>query len=340
MRVPRRLADVHPLPVQQVVRDLPPAQADGDDLGAIDRRQEGPVLRHWSHPCVEGPEFAPDEHLEPGVQVAAEGAVVRDGHAVLGLRSHGQPHAQSESDGVAQDQDPDGVRCVRPRPLQRRMLRTTEPGREWEGRPRMPTLRLRAPCRRGTGRGTRTASRPRRAGCAPPIASRPLRPGRRRSSSSESAGLGGPLSRPQGHGRFSSPRSTQSATFWPATTRPEGPSAARTQVARSPARDSERGVEPELDVVPHPGARLHRGWASERSGHEGRRIGRVSAPEEDRRAGFGGDDHRGDSPSRQGMAHRPVLRRRTVRFRQTQSEVQPAQELEPALAVPARLATP
>ncbi len=78
--------------------------------------------RHWSHPCVDGPAVAPDEHLEPRVQVAAEGAVVRDGDAVLGLRVHGQAHAQGESDGVTQDQDPHGVLSVRPRPLQRRML--------------------------------------------------------------------------------------------------------------------------------------------------------------------------------------------------------------------------
>ena len=77
--VPGGLADVHPVPVEQVVGDLPAAEAQGDHLGPLSGHEERPQAAPVVAARRGRPGRARGEHLELRVEVAAEGGVV--GHA-------------------------------------------------------------------------------------------------------------------------------------------------------------------------------------------------------------------------------------------------------------------
>ena len=133
--VPGRLADVHPLPVEQVVGHLPAAQAQRNDLRMPLRGEEGPEAAPEPAPLRGRTRRARGQHLELGIEVAAQGGVVGDGDAVRGGRSDREPLAQGHGDGVADDQQPHGVASVGSRALQRGVLGARETGREREGQP-------------------------------------------------------------------------------------------------------------------------------------------------------------------------------------------------------------
>ena len=125
---------------------------------------------------------ARDEHLQLRVEVTAQRCVVGDGDAVAGLGSLRQPHAERLGDGVAHDEEPDGVPAIGPGVLQCGVLRHAEARRQWDRHPRRPPRHPPAPSaprpRSATpgraGRVRPPRGRPRRTRLALPIASRPL----------------------------------------------------------------------------------------------------------------------------------------------------------------------
>ena len=111
--VPGRLTDVHPVAVEQVIGDLPPAEAERDYLGPLPGEEEGPQ----SLPVVAArrgrTRRAGREHLELRVEVAADRGLVGHAlHPVVLLGIDGEPHAQRQSDGVTEEQEPHRVPAV------------------------------------------------------------------------------------------------------------------------------------------------------------------------------------------------------------------------------------
>ena len=138
MLVPGGLTDVDPLPVEQVVGHLPPAQPEGDHLGPLPGRHEGPQAAPQRAALRGRSRAARDEDLQLRVEVTAQRSVVGDRDAVLGLGPHRQPHAQGQGDGVAEDEEPDGVPAIGPRALQRGVLRRAQSGRQRDRHPLAP----------------------------------------------------------------------------------------------------------------------------------------------------------------------------------------------------------
>ena len=76
------------------------------------------------------------QHLELGVEVAADGGVVGHADAVLLLGLHRQPHAERHGDGVAEDQQPHRVRARRHRSAPSAACSDVrQSGREGDGHP-------------------------------------------------------------------------------------------------------------------------------------------------------------------------------------------------------------
>ena len=84
--VPGRLADVHPLPVEQVVGHLPAAQAQRHHLRMLRRREERPQAAPELAPLRGRSRRARGQHLELGIEIAAQGGVVGHRDAVARTR--------------------------------------------------------------------------------------------------------------------------------------------------------------------------------------------------------------------------------------------------------------
>ena len=185
VRVPGRLADVHPLPVEQVVGHLPAAQAQRNDLRTPLRREEGPQAAPELAPLRGRTRRARSQHLELGIEIATQGGVVGDRDAVRGGRPTESPSPRVMAMESPTISSRTGLGPVGPRALQRGVLGARETGRERDepagsrrtSRRGRPARHPPAPGR--AARGTPTRGRRRPAGPAPPIPSPHHRPPRR-----------------------------------------------------------------------------------------------------------------------------------------------------------------
>ena len=117
--VPRRLADVDPVPVQQVVGDLPAPQPECHHLGPLPGDEERPQPTPVVAPRCGRARCARREDPGLRVEVATEGGVVGHADPVLLPRIDREPDAQGQGDGVTQDEETHRMWTVRPRALQR-----------------------------------------------------------------------------------------------------------------------------------------------------------------------------------------------------------------------------
>ena len=140
--VPGGLAHVDPAAVELVVRHLPAAEAECDHLGVCCRGHERPPRPPRVAPGGGVTHCPRHAHEDLRVEVATEGGIVVHGHSIGGLRANREAHAQGHGDGVAEDQEPDGMCAEGARPAQSRPLRRAEAQRRGLHRPR-PTRR---PC--------------------------------------------------------------------------------------------------------------------------------------------------------------------------------------------------
>ena len=367
--VPGRLTDVHPLPVEEVVRHLPAAQPQGDHLGPLLRHQERPPATPVLAARRGRPGRALDQHLQLGVEVATQGRIVDDRDAVVRGGVDRKALAQGHRDGVTQDEETHRAAAVRPRLRQRGVLGRRQAGRERELEAAPPAASPAPPSRararqrgqpeaRHQAGGTQQARTPDRvtppASSSSPALARagaarlvvwPAAAARSPSDPSESVVPGRLL-------RFSVAAGSRAAGLagrrrspppagWPRS----GPICPRRPARTTPAcraADAAGGKRPSWTwfhtqapasmVGGRPRAAVMKAAAY---------IG-IAAPLHGGRGGIGGDHHRVDLPHRQRVAHRRLLRRgaRPAAAKPHPEARAASSTWNPAVAEPARRATP